>query len=29
MIDENGNLVDFVEPKKSPASEKIINWLKQ
>lgn len=29
MIDENGNLVDFVEPKKSPASEKIINWIKQ
>ena len=28
MIDENGNLVDFVEPKKSPKSEKIIDWIK-
>jgi glutathione peroxidase len=29
MIDENGNLVDYVEPKKSPKSEKIIDWLKE
>lgn len=28
MIDEDGHLVDFVEPKKSPNSEKIINWIK-
>jgi glutathione peroxidase len=28
MIDENGNWVDYVEPKKGPMSEKIINWLK-
>ncbi len=28
MIDENGNLVDFVEPKKSPMTEKIVNWIK-
>lgn len=27
MIDENGNLVDYVEPKKSPTSEKIVNWI--
>jgi len=29
MIDENGNLVGYVEPKKSPMSEKIINWIKE
>ncbi len=29
MIDENGNLVDYLEPKKSPMSEKIINWLNE
>jgi len=29
MIDENGNLVDFMEPKKSPMSEKIIDWIKE
>lgn len=28
MIDENGNLVDFVDPKKSPMTEKIVNWIK-
>lgn len=27
MIDENGNLVDFVPPKDSPGSEKIIRWI--
>ncbi|MBF6598532.1 MAG: glutathione peroxidase [Fermentimonas sp.] len=27
MIDENGHLVDVVMPKKSPMSDKIINWL--
>jgi len=27
MIDEDGNLIDFVEPKKSPNNEKIINWI--
>lgn len=28
MIDENGNLVDYVSPKESPMSDKIINWIK-
>jgi len=28
MIDEDGHLVDFVEPKKSPNTEKIVNWIK-
>jgi len=28
MIDENGNLVDFVSPKESPNCEKITNWIK-
>lgn len=28
MIDENGKLVDFVSPKESPMSDKIINWIK-
>ena len=28
MIDENGNLVGYVESKKSPMSDKIINWIK-
>ncbi len=27
MIDENGNLVDIVPPKKSPDDEKIIKWI--
>ena len=29
MIDENGNLVDFCEPKELPTSDKILNWLKK
>lgn len=29
MIDENGNWVDFVAPKESPFSEKIITWITQ
>lgn len=28
MIDENGHLVGFVEPKESPMSDKIVNWVK-
>lgn len=28
MIDENGNLIDFVAPRELPDSEKIINWIK-
>lgn len=28
MIDEDGNLVDSVSPKKSPMSDKIVNWIK-
>jgi glutathione peroxidase len=28
MIDEDGNLVDYVDPKKSPMTEKIVNWIK-
>ena len=27
MIDEEGNLVDVVQPKESPMSEKIIKWI--
>jgi len=27
MIDENGHIVDFVLPKESPLSEKIIKWV--
>ncbi len=27
LIDENGNLVDVVEPTESPMSEKIIKWI--
>lgn len=27
MIDENGNLVDFVSPKEKPDSPKILNWI--
>jgi glutathione peroxidase len=27
MIDEEGNLVDVVQPKESPTSEKIIKWI--
>ena len=29
MIDENGNWVGFVEPKKSPFSEVIVNWIEK
>ena len=28
MIDENGRLIDFVSPKESPMSEKILKWIK-
>jgi glutathione peroxidase len=28
MIDEDGRLVDFVSPKESPTSDKIVNWIK-
>ena len=28
MIDANGNLVDFVNPKEKPYSDKILNWIK-
>ena len=28
MIDEDGMLVDFVAPKESPMSDKIIDWIK-
>ena len=27
MIDENGQLVDFAEPKETPDSEKIVGWI--
>ena len=27
LIDEDGKLVDFVEPKKSPMSDEIIAWI--
>ncbi len=29
MIDENGKIVGIVEPKESPTSEKVINWLEE
>lgn len=29
MIDENGNWVGFVEPKKSPFSETIVSWIEK
>ena len=29
MIDENGNVVDFVSPIKSPKNRRIINWLNE
>lgn len=29
MIDENGNWVDFVAPKESPLSEKIVTWVEK
>ena len=28
LIDENGNLVDMVEPKVKPDDEKILSWVK-
>ena len=28
LIDENGNLVDVIDPKVSPTSDKIVNWIK-
>ena len=28
LIDENGQLVDMVEPKVKPTNEKIVNWVK-
>ncbi len=27
LIDEDGKLVDFVAPKKSPMSDEIVNWI--
>ena len=27
LIDEQGNLVDYLRPKESPLSEKIVNWV--
>lgn len=29
MIDENGNLVDFANPKEDPFSSKIVNWIEE
>jgi glutathione peroxidase len=29
MIDENGKLVGVVDPKESPASDKVVEWLKK
>ncbi len=29
MIDEDGKIVGIVEPKESPSSEKVINWLEE
>ena len=29
MIDENGKLVGIVEPRESPASDKVVEWLKK
>ena len=29
MIDENGEVVDFVAPIKSPKSKRILNWLNE
>ncbi|SHI86335.1 glutathione peroxidase [Tangfeifania diversioriginum] len=28
LVDENGQLVDMVEPKMKPTNEKIVNWVK-
>lgn len=27
LIDENGNIVDYLKPREKPDSEKVINWL--
>jgi glutathione peroxidase len=27
LVDENGNLVDYLPPRESPFSEKVISWL--
>jgi glutathione peroxidase len=29
MIDENGNLVDFANPRESPMSERIVSWIEK
>jgi len=29
MIDENGNIVDFVPPRESPLSAKIVEWIEE
>ena len=29
MIDEEGNVVDFLGPQKSPLNKKLTDWLKQ
>ena len=29
MIDENGQLVDFVAPREDPFCDKIINWIEK
>jgi len=29
MIDENGKLIGIIEPKESPSSDKVIEWLKK
>jgi len=29
MIDENGKLVGVIEPKESPNSEKVIDWIEE
>ncbi|UPT66401.1 MAG: glutathione peroxidase [Sphingobacteriales bacterium JAD_PAG50586_3] len=29
LIDENGHVVDFVTPTESPASDKVLDWLKK
>ena len=29
LIDENGNLVDVVDPKTKPDDEKIVSWIKK
>jgi len=29
MIDENGNLVDYLSPRESPMSDKVIKWIEK